>query len=188
VTTRLSFAGALLFTLANTVFTTSYAFAGETGGKGDEIGREKQWAEMLGCSIRHVPSCKALLQASQKSSDQPIRELAMALLEEWDLPATDSRLQRPRLIWAPMPSMDEVNSLLPKVVHWSIIVASGTVQPNGRIANPTILRKSAYETLNKRILNTFSLALYRPARAGDAFVPQKVEFAFKLEPRSAEQR
>lgn len=150
---------------------------------------EKQRTDFLDCSIGHAPPCKALLQkASRKGSSQTIRGLANILLEEWDLPANDSRLRTPRLAWAPTPNIEELKDLLPREVDWSIIIATGVVQPNGQVTNPALLRKSAYETLNTRILNAFSVALYRPAREGNKFVPCKVEFVFQLEPRGAEQR
>jgi hypothetical protein len=94
--------------------------------------RVLQWSDLLGCSVRHALPCKTRLQeARRKGSSQTIRRLANILLEEWDLPTNDSRLQTPRLVWAPTPSIEEVKHLLPREVDWSIIIATGIVQPNG---------------------------------------------------------
>lgn len=145
---------------------------------------QKLITELLQCSLAHSVQCRQFLQAIEANRpSQSMARLAAVLLEEWDVRPTDAALTKPRLVWAPWPTHDELKEVLPKQAEWSVTVVTGVVQPDGRVADAKLLKASSYELLDDRILLAFAQAQYRPARVGNAFVEQRADYLYRLEPR-----
>lgn len=145
---------------------------------------EKLWLDLLDCSLLHTPACRALLESvASETKSAPHGELASILLEEWDLDPSDPSLSRARRISVPLPPFDELQHLVPEKVKPAVLVVSGIVRTNGIIEDLQLLRGSEYDDLNQAILKAFSEGKYRPARDGERFVSQRVEFLYRLDPR-----
>lgn len=153
-------------------------------GASNSSNSQDTWLEMLNCSLRHDVECQGFLRSILASPpSEAARNLADTLLEEWDLPLSDPRLARPRLIWVTLPDSPDLEGILPRHVDWSIIVVSGVVQADGRVEGAQLFRESSYRLLNEKILEVFSQARYRPARVGAHYVARQADYVYRLEPR-----
>lgn len=139
--------------------------------------------ELLRCALLRTKECRALLDKSAQSSPGPTKELASALVEEWPLDPADPRFEKPRLVWADLPGFDELAKILPKQVRESILLVRCEVQPDGSVSRATLVRKSEVDGVNRRILEAFNKALFRPSRSKDHYVQGTADLLYRVEPR-----
>lgn len=159
----------------------SLADAPTEGGKPESL-----WNELLSCAEARTQDCKQLITdtIARSAEDEPSRRLATILLEEWELPPSSASLARARRVYVPIPAPEDARLLLPSSFESVLIVVSGVVTPDGTVEDVVLLRPSRFDALNTLVADAFSRALYRPARSGRGFVAQRVEFLYRLEPRS----
>lgn len=171
----------LLASCSGAVSASGWPPAG-TGGPEHQEDQEL-WAQLLECSLVQTRECRTLLKGvAEESCSAPHQELASILLEKWHLDANDPVLGRARRVWVLLPTLEELQRLVPGEVKPATLVISGIVRPDGRIEDLQLLRRSQYEDVNQAILDAFAKGKYRPARDGRRFVSQRVEFLYRLHP------
>lgn len=144
------------------------------------------WNELLSCAEAHTQNCEQLIAETiaTRAEEEPVRQLATILLDEWELSPSSASLARARRVYVPIPAPEEARSLLPPSFESVFIVVSGVVAADGTVEDVVVLRPSRYDALNSLVADAFSRALYRPARSRRGFVAQRVELFYRLEPRS----
>ncbi len=142
---------------------------------------DAEWELLLEKAVVHTAAARALVQsAADREEDDPARELARVLLDEWDADTADQRLGRPRLILTPRPSVEEMRALLPGTITAQVVLMSGRVTTEGSITEPIFLVESDYPRLNQQALESFCSARYRPARDQSGYVEQRIELKFHV--------
>lgn len=145
------------------------------------------WNELLSCAEAHTQDCKQLIAQTiaTRAEGDPVRKLATIVSEEWELTSSSAAsLARARRVYVPMPPPEDARLVLPPNFESVLIVVSGVVAADGAVEDVVLLRPSRFDALNTLVADAFSRALYRPARSRRGFVTQRVEFLYRLEPRS----
>jgi hypothetical protein len=139
---------------------------------------------MLALALDHSKEARTCVQAAAgKSSEQPVRELALLLIEEWDYPSTSTRLKEPVLVWRPQVDFETLPAE-DRIVSASYVMFGGEVSPEGAFIKIRLLKSSGNPRIDGLCRAAATKVRYRPARRGKIYVATKgAVLQFHLNPR-----
>lgn len=140
--------------------------SGESAAPSGPSADGEVWDRLLELSLERTPQARGLVQEIADRPPSPLEEkLARALLDEWDLPATDEALRRPRLVhrpkvdWSDLPKYEGSPYMAPIEL---------TVDERGFVQDLVLLKPTDREApWVQRALKQLSGARFRPARGKD---------------------
>ncbi len=168
------------------------AWAGDTGSVEEDpaatspcVAHSEVWSELLRCVAGGGEEhCGARLREVRDNYENPgLRKLASTLLDEASLASDDPAVTRPRLIWSPELTLEEIRSLIAETVEWTLILLRGRVDAEGRVHDPEVVRPSQSRKLDRRLIEIFSESCYRPSRDFEDFVSAETHMSLRLDPR-----
>ena len=144
----------------------------------------ESWSRMLALALDHSKTARTCIQAvAGKSSEQPLRELALLLIEEWDYSPTSTRLEEPVLIWRPQVDFEPLPAE-DHVVSAAYVMFGGEVSSKGAFIKIRLIRSSGNPRIDDLCRAAASKVLYRPARRGKIYFATKgIVLQFHLNPR-----
>ncbi len=97
--------------------------------------------ELLRCALVGTEECKRLIsETAETQGTSPSGRLASVLLEEWHIDRSHEQKKRPRHVWSPELTMEDIEELIGSPIEWTYVIVAGVVQPDGRVTGIEIVR------------------------------------------------